>query len=151
MKKRYAVRHYLDNLWHENYRQFQFLDANSIHLYIEMTNPDEIIEIMKDESRFKHIIYEIFSRTGNNEMYRNLGTAVYEMRFNGNPNSRIFCKEIKEAGKPMKIVMSNGIRNKGTTGKKLQKLFIRMEKYDFDFFETYQEYEKTTKSNRRLP
>ena len=140
---RKAVKHELENIWAAHKRQFEDIDINSIELFLDITEPYDIIDIIKNnETRFKHIIYEIFKRTGNNEMYRNVGDGVYEMRFNGRPNARILCKEVKQSNSSMKIIMCKGIKNKGTTGKSTQEMFKVIEKYNFEFYKNYQDYEK---------
>jgi hypothetical protein len=84
-------------------------EAFKKHIYVDKGNAKDIYNFIKGN-------YDKFNRIGlrvletENHYYKNYEKAqsfnkIYEMRFLGNPNGRIYCREVKGADGRFCIVM----------------------------------------------
>ena len=95
----------------EQYNITPFLDilgitqATNIELYIDDENKNEIIPFLKTrKSKFRRILYAIYSNEYSGTLYKKESDNIMAMRFTGKgSNVRIGCKEYNINGK--KVIM----------------------------------------------
>ncbi|HRH63902.1 MAG TPA: hypothetical protein PLI68_11295 [Bacteroidia bacterium] len=147
--KKAAVRHDLNKLKINYPLDFEGINVNCVKLYLDMTNPDEVLKIIKsNRAKFIIIIREILQGFYNNALYKKEGGNVTAMRFSGHPNSRIYCLEISGKGGEKKIViMAKGIihKNVQANDKKIIDSIKAINDSTYVYFEKYEDYEKYKK------
>ncbi len=149
MATRVLIRHHLDYLKEQHPLEFEDIDTNSIELYLDKDNRENIIKIIgTNKPKFRTILYHILQNISNNNLYRREGKDVYAMRFMGYLNSRVYCKEVD--GRPKRVIMCIGYENKTSekNDKRQQQLITAIEKQtEFTYFQTRQDYEEWKKNN----
>lgn len=134
-----ALRHKLDRLPRESPQEFSGINVDNIELYLDLTDPFPIINILKEnKSKFKLIVREILLGRYNDSLYKKEDENVTAMKFTGTPNSRIYCLEVpgkKEAKK--KIIMSKACLHKNVqkNDKRICELIESVKKSNYTYYE----------------
>lgn len=150
MKRGAALIHTLEKLKREHPLDFEDIDINSVEIYIDVDNSEEIIPILiKNRNKFKLIILEILKGVYNNSLYRKEGGNVTAMKMkNIEFNSRVYCQEIAGTnGQKKKIVMARGFQNKTSekNDKKNNPIIESIKKYEYEFFKNPKEADRYRK------
>ncbi|MBA3604223.1 MAG: hypothetical protein H0W50_11455 [Parachlamydiaceae bacterium] len=153
MKRRIALINLVKRLKVHFPIQFEGIDMDSVEFYIDVTNPQNRIEIVDiidaDHNRntFRKIVWMILNNRTDTLTYRREGKSVTAMKFSqkGHPNTRIYCKDIPATQKKKrKVVMARVFRNKTTTpnNKKNQEDIDAVINYEYEFFKNKDEAKK---------
>lgn len=139
-----ALIHEVNNIFNESPEDFKGIDRASVKLYMDLDNWEEIVEILKnDRPRFKLIVREIFSGRFNDSLYKKEDENIAAMRFLGNPNSRIYCKEIRDNGKRV-VVMARALphKSKEKNDKKIKDILTGIKNTDYTLTDDKKEAQK---------
>jgi len=150
MKRRFALIHIIKKIVERSPQQFGELDYTSIELYLDITNKGEaaeIIDIISSEmhyNRFRLIIWHMLKGLHNDTVYRKEGDNVGAMKFNrkGQPNLRIYCKEIPASEKEKrKIVMTVPFTKTSQENNNAIKQIIKsIQEYEYTYYLNKDEY-----------
>jgi hypothetical protein len=103
----YSIKWFLD--------EFPEFKDTEVAIYIDEKNFVDIVKVLKDnKKKFRRILYTILKNQFNNDLYGKEPSSnskhVTAMKFKGNSNERIYCKEFFEDGK--RVVMITTIPKK---------------------------------------
>lgn len=146
MSKKSAVRHNLSKLAKLAPQEFEGIDCDCVHLYIDCSSIDSIIKIIaNDKNKFRLIIREILQGHYNDSLYRKEAEGVAAMKFSGQINSRVYCKEtILPSGERKIIIMAKTLENKTSqkNDKKILAIIKSIQKTEYEYYENWDEYKK---------